>query len=629
MNAAVRPTSGAGASLLWLPLLVLCTLAAPAAPAAAQDPVPRDTVPRDTIPRDTVPPIPGDPDARMPQDTAGLPEQGPVVHFPRMPLAPAAGFAAGEWVWDREALLREAATSLIELLERIPGIAPFRAGMFAQPEAAAAFGGTAGRVEVEVDGYVIDPLTTASLDLAHMPLVHFRALHVQRRLGLLRIRILTEEARDPVPYTRVEAGIGQPPANLFRGILLAPHVILGPLGFGIERLDTDGLNRSEPASVFSGWAKWSWTDGRRGVQLEVLRSTLEREPNSPWRLDRVRQDLVLRARNAFAPGLLGEIYAGRSTVTDSVPRPAGDTITSPLARYGGVQAGGRLVYQLPLGTVQARARYREAATLPRFEAGVEGDFSVGRARAGGEVSHAGWDDIGGATYYAAHGELGLLLGASAFAELTGGSRGAPPYSHGDGGAVLTERSGWRAGLAATVLGGRVTGSAAAFGLEQDASRPFGLPFDSAAGPVPAGPGRGFEGFGRVVLLPGWFAVEGWISEWTRADDWIYVPTRSWRTALELHALPLPSGNLEVLGRLEAARRGGLLSFLPGPRTGEESGIAILPAYTRINGYLQIRVIDVRMFLRWEDLLGQQIEDLPGRIHRGPRILYGVKWNLWN
>jgi hypothetical protein len=588
---------------------------------AAQDPVPRDTLPpaqppdveEEALPGDTLPP----PDAR------------PFVRFPRMPLAPAAGFAAGEWHWDRDALLREAATSVIELLERVPGIATFRAGMFAQPEAAAAFGGTAARVEIELDGYIIDPLTSASFDLAHLPLVQIRELHVQRRLGLLRIRILTEEPRETIPYTRVEAGIGQPPANLFRGVILAPHVVLGPLGLGLERLDTDGLGQNEPASLFSGWAKWSWTDGQRGVQFELLRSSLEREPNSPWTIDRVRQDMVVRARNAFAPGLLAEIYAGRATVTDSFPLPAGDTIGEPLARETSVQAGARLIYQLPQATVQARLRYRDAAFLPRMEFGLEGDARLGPARVGAELARAAWDDVDATTYYGAHAELGLLLGASAFAELSGGTRAAPRYAVGDGGPVTTERSGWRAGVAASILGGRATGSVAAFGLSQDQAYPFGLPFDSAAVPVAANDARGIEAYGRVVLLPGWFALESWITEWLDAAGWIYVPARSWRTALELHAVPLESGNLELLGRLEASHRSGTLSFLPGPPTEEEPTITALPAFTRINAYIQIRVIDVRMFLRWEDLTGQEVEHLPGRVQRGPRIFYGVKWNLWN
>jgi hypothetical protein len=255
---AVRRPPGAGAARLCAAFITALILAVPAVPAAAQEPVPRDTIPRDTLVVD--PELLPEAEA---SDTAPPPAR-PVVPFPSMRTAPTAGFAAGVWHWDREALLRETPTSLVDLLERIPGVTTFRAGIFGQPEAASAFGGTAARVEIELDGYVIDPLGTASLDLAHMPLAHIRELHVQRRLGLLRIRVTTEEPADTIPYTRVEAGIGQPAANLFRGLLLAPHVIIGPLGFALEKLDTDGANGRERSDLFSGWGKWGWTDGQRG-----------------------------------------------------------------------------------------------------------------------------------------------------------------------------------------------------------------------------------------------------------------------------------------------------------------------------------------------------------------------------
>jgi hypothetical protein len=638
---AVRRPPGAGAARLCAAFITALILAVPAVPAAAQEPVPRDTIPRDTLVVD--PELLPEAEA---SDTAPPPAR-PVVPFPSMRTAPTAGFAAGVWHWDREALLRETPTSLVDLLERIPGVTTFRAGLFGQPEAAAAFGGTAARVEIELDGYVIDPLGTASLDLAHMPLAHIRELHVQRRLGLLRIRVTTEEPADTIPYTRVEAGIGQPAANLFRGLLLAPHVIIGPLGFALEKLDTDGANGRERSDLFSGWGKWGWTDGRRGVQLELVRSTLERSGDSPWPIDRVRQDVLVRARNTFSPSIMAEIYAGRSTQTDSILQAPEDTTLDRHVRHESTQIGGRLTLRQPLGMLQARVRYRDAAELPRLEAALEADANLGPVRLSGEAVHARWpgrETITGSgpnpltyyawlapratTYFGAHAEVAVLAGTSAFAEITGGMRGAPPYP-GSSGPVFTDRTGWRAGVSASLFGGRATGSVAGFSMTQDAAWPFGLPFDSLAAPAETGDGRGIEAMGRLVLVPDWLALESWISEWVDVQGWSYVPARSWRTALEVHTLPLPSGNLEILGRLEAAQRGSFFSFLPGPATPETPDVTVVPAHTRLDGYLQIRIIDVRIFLRWEDFLSQRIEHLPGRFRAGPRIFYGVKWNLWN
>jgi hypothetical protein len=598
----------------WV-LTALCL----AAPIAAQVP----PAARDTIPADTMPQLPQ-------QDTAAADTLRPAVPFPSMPIAPAVLQAGMEWVWTRDALLREAPASLTDLLARIPGITALRAGMFAQPEAASLFGMTAGRMEIEIDGYVLDPLAAATFDLAQLPLGQIRELRVERRIGLLRIRIFSEAPEAAQPLTRVEAGIGLPPANMFRGVFLVPHVIVGPLGLSVERLDTDGIGRREPANVFSGWGKWGWTDGTRGIQLELWRSTLRRLPNSPWPLNRSRQDLIVRARNTFAPGLVGEVYAGRSLMDERVPRPAGDTTPEFRVERRSAQAGARAAYQFEQGTIVGALRYRSAAFLPSLEGVLRADGGTGPVRVGGEIGYATWREHDATTFFAANGSLALVGGLSAFGEITGGRRGAPQLDELTAGATVAERSGWRAGLAAA-LGTRATGSIAAVGFEQDQSVPFGLPFDTLGSPLTAEPIRGFEAYGRVVLLPRFFTLESWITQWQTpaVESWLYLPPRTWRTSLELHTLPLRSGNLEILGRLEAAQRGGINTwYRPDPE--EPAVLLALPAHTRANAYLQIRVLDVRAFIRWDDILGRDgFEELPGRIHRGPRIFYGVKWLLWN
>ena len=92
-------------------------------------------------------------------------------------------------------------------------------------------------------------------------------------------------------------------------------------------------------------------------------------------------------------------------------------------------------------------------------------------------------------------------------------------------------------------------------------------------------------------------------------------------------VPLPSGHLEILGRLEASQRGGMLAY--NPEAVENEPFAAIGSYMVASGYLQIRIIDVRAWLRYEDLLGANPESLPGRVIGGPRIFYGVKWDLWN
>src|SRR5690606_20556839 len=168
---------------------------------------------------------------------------------PFVPLRPAerASYAAGVWHWDRTQLLRSRAVSLGHLLSQIPGVTVIRTGLYLQPEAASAFGATAGGLIIEVDGYVIDPIAAPSLDLSRMPLIELEELTVTRSVdGRLRVRIRTTESNDARAYSRVEAATGQPDANVFRGMLLAPHFLFGPVGVAVERVDTEGLGSSQP-----------------------------------------------------------------------------------------------------------------------------------------------------------------------------------------------------------------------------------------------------------------------------------------------------------------------------------------------------------------------------------------------
>jgi hypothetical protein len=171
-------------------------------------------------------------------------------------------------------------------------------------------------------------------------------------------------------------------------------------------------------------------------------------------------------------------------------------------------------------------------------------------------------------------------------------------------------------------------------IEPDSAAPFGLPFDSAFGRTVASPAQGLEVFGRVPLWPRGVSVTGNFNYWDDVGRLLYLPVRGWRVALELHTLPLPSGNLEILGRFEHQRREAMLVRNPASLDPEDpqnppSAYVSMPIRDLLNGYLQIRVIDVRAFIHWYDLLGAGREDFPGRTAKGPRILYGVKWQLFN
>jgi hypothetical protein len=615
-SARSRAIAGATASLFSLVLL----LSRPGAPAAqvrdtAQA---RDTLAADTVPADTLPPPP---------------------LVPLRPTLPT-GFATGVWHWDQQALLRSRAISLSHLLAGIPGVVVFRSGLFLQPEAASAFGATAGGLEIEVDGFVLDPLEAPSLDLTRFELAQLQEVTVIRGVdGVLRLRIRTLEAVDRRPYSRVEAATGEPNANAFRGMLLVPDFLVGPLGVAIERVDTDGLGGDEPADGFAGWLKWGWTRENRGVQFEFRQMTLARETASPWISEYSRRDIVVRARNRFAPGLVGELYAGRSRVEVEGPEPPddgedgedGQEQPEPIEAIErpSIQAGARVGLALTGGAVEAAVRFRDSDELPTLAGTVEAAFTpfAGRIALRGRFDREQWDGAS-ATRFDVVASTAPLSWLRIFGEFGSGAHAAPAWNRPDGvGPLLTDRTAYRAG--AELAWRRFSASGALVAVETDSIPVFGLPFDSTFRRFAGGDVRGFEAHGRVPVFGDWLAFEANYTRWLQGTRWAYLPAATGMAALELHVLPLASGNLEILARAEAVHRGNTAVPDTAEAAAATGSLTLIPERTVFNADLVIRIMTVQAFLRYEDFTDQDPFDLPGRVLGGPRILYGVKWYFWN
>jgi hypothetical protein len=528
-------------------------------------------------------------------------------------------------VWDQTALLNEGALNVLDLLAGIPGILSLRSGVFIQPEAATAFGGGGARTIVEIDGYVIDPLLGPAVDLSTIELAQLEDVRVERRMDILRIQLRSTASRDARAYSRIEAGLGEPDANLFRGQLLVPHFLKGPMGLAIERFEVEGAGTQQPAESFAGWFKAGWHSERRGVQFELRNNQITRNPGSPVPLERRRRDLVLRARNRFADNLVAELYAGRSSDREDPTNAQLPDSLTPLNERVTTQAGARIGWSREGVVMDAALRWRDNKWLPRTEAEVNVAATLfSRVDLTANAHWARWREGLDASSFRVHAEVAPLPWLHAFAEASRGNRGAPTIA--DTIAVpawIGERTALRAGAEASV--GRLSGGAAALRITQDSLATFGLVPDSAWPVVPGGEVTGWEAHGRVRLLGTWLDATGHYTTWLSGSRWAYLPASMFRGALEVHTVPLPTGNLEIVARLEALNRG---TKLVPPAPGGDADVELAPR-TVYNAYLQIRIIDVRIFARLDDMRGQDVEDVRGLPVRGPRFLYGVKWAFWN
>ncbi|HUG39038.1 MAG TPA: hypothetical protein VMM12_01055 [Longimicrobiales bacterium] len=593
-------------------------LAAALAPStgvlAAQElpPPAADTVP----PADTIPPTP-------PPTLPPLDPVGPV------------GWEAGVWEWDRSDLLMLPDISLLDILERIPGITPVRAGIIAQPEGAAVLGTAGAAIRYIVDGFELDPLTTPTFDPSRVPLLALARLRVERRVTGAVVRMETLSPTDPRAHSAVEAATGDVGVNLFRGIFLAPGVLGGPLALGFERLAAEAAGGADHTTA---WLKWTFVRDSAGVQLEYRQTETDRTGVGPPFFGE-RRDWALRARGRIL-GLAAEGYAGATTVEDR----SGDLVL----REGTPQAGIRLhrafAGPVPAGA-RAALRFRDHPRLPAMEAAMELWVAPLPWLGGGvDMVRGFWAEGDPTGHTTLRGRLGPLLGLSAFAELPLGEMAAGRLLAPEDSLVFAPvRESQRIGASFDRWGVHL--GVAAVRVRTDTVAGFGVAFDPDAPRSAGGEATGFEAM--AVLPTGWapLRVEGWVVGMERPDTWLYLPDRSWRAGLVYHHLPLPSGNLEILARVEHVSRGRMTTpctpILECVDVDGDRRIQV-GAYGATNLELTIRVVTVRAFLRWENIFHRRFQqDLPirydpglanpfGRLTLpGQHILYGVKWEFWN
>ncbi|HZD85156.1 MAG TPA: Plug domain-containing protein, partial [Gemmatimonadaceae bacterium] len=94
-----------------------------------------------------------------------------------------------QYEWNREQLFATGALTVIDLLDRIPGVTTFRSGWLSTPQTAT-YNADFQRVRVFYDGIEIDNLdsrTGGVLDLSTVQLWSLEHLSIERSAGELRI----------------------------------------------------------------------------------------------------------------------------------------------------------------------------------------------------------------------------------------------------------------------------------------------------------------------------------------------------------------------------------------------------------------------------------------------------------
>lgn len=575
--------------------------------------------------------------------------------------------------WDLADLQQAPAITLQELLEPVAGMLPVRGGDYATPEHITAVGLGGGRVRVFVDGVEELPLDGSVTDLSRVPLAGVGSVTLRREGGELRIELESERAdEDARPLTRIEAGTGDLETNLFRGTFIQPDALGGAVGVGIERIDTRGSRGVEQGTLSGVWLRYLRPVGPVTLAAEVRRGIANIDVDELGATEASRNTWTIRARAGEPGGLRGEVYMANT----SLDLDGGQSLTGVPIRPGRLQrrqfgargAWGRTTDALSLWArggarlFQADGGDAPPIVLPdstgpgtdSFEpAGspdlrLDLDLGARLAGVGGASLRLGLDDWDGT----ARGIAGLrawtepLFGLSAFVELDRGERGwRPTYRRLPTDSVLADSLSANFAQPATRFTDReMTRVGARFGLgpidltgawlslTTDSVLPLGTA-DRAGlvardGLAFAGDEvTGFEIGGRIgiPILEG-LALTGSLQQWE--SEGIYRPERIYRGGFTFNRTFYPTGNLEFNTGVLVEGRDGML--LPFPDPDSPGQVASVPFYQSWNAHLLIRVVTVRLFVRWENLfLRQNNQDLPGLLLPTTRVVYGVRWTLWN
>ncbi|MFP3947335.1 MAG: TonB-dependent receptor plug domain-containing protein [Longimicrobiales bacterium] len=647
----------------------------------AQDPA--DTPPTDTVPADAVPPdevsAETPPSDTIPADALVADTLSPdtlvadtvvLEHFPPVDPVVPLGVETGIWEWDREELLGTRAITLSELLEEIPGIVPLRAGDAGMPRSASFLGSGGGGVRVFRDGIEFLPMEGSVPDLSRISVSDVESVRVVRRGEGLEIHLRSLRADDPRPYSRIEAGTGDLETNLLEGVFFHPRALGGNAGVSLHRLDTQGPRRAEPGAATSVKLNYTYLRGERfGLRADLARSITDRgDLYEPRRVNRTDWSLLGR----WSPGdqWVGELFWNRASV--EADTTVAGVQSFPFRASSRSQWGGRIVGAY--GPVSTRITYRNLSGDGLPGQRLEARAAVEEHGWGGVAASWEWGDWspGTTTTLRLQGWTEPLYGVSAFGSLDDFEHGVPALSlalpaddsGGTGGTGGSgDGTGGTAGAAAGVdylpaipgfsrgtssrLGGRFQWrgldlSGAGLRIDRSAIHPLGLSMDRGGIVVPGGERVGFEGTFRipVPILDG-LALEGSAQLWEEGfQEWPYFPRRTWKSGLSFHDTFFPTGNLEVWADAGVDGRDAMSVIVPREASADPPAPAsdpfaagdleMVPSYQSWYARLQIRVVTVRVFVRWENFTFRDTNrDFPGRTLPTTRVLYGIRWTLWN
>lgn len=542
---------------------------------------------------------------------------------------PATDEIGPQYQWNRAQLFATGALTLVDLLDRLPGVTTFRSGWIATPQTAT-FNADFRRVRVFYDGIELDVLDNRAggvLDLSTIQLWTLEHLTIERSASEVRLYMRSWRADNTDPYTRVDVATGNEDTNLYRGFYGKRFDHGGVLQLAGQQYGVTSSRFAGSGDALSllsriGIARKSWSVD---AFVNRTRSTRGIQRPTPGRPPVLSFDGT--NTNAYLRAAVGGVNSG----------PWAQATIASLG-FKGTTDPDRTVTATPLSDTLER---RRSETQYNISAG----YTLGPARF--EVQDR-LRALGGTTYNSVSGRLdfatpfGVLSGFAerdGFRQLTNvdaGIRLQPlPFvavAGSVGRLAPTSESNPTVGTGSSGVATSARGEVAlkVFGpwvsvgmISADKSQGLApVVYDSLL--LPTGPGRITARTASIRgSLFGGLGIDAWLARWDRARPYqAEYQSRSEINYANNFAKRFPRGDFDIRAAVSYEYRGSTSFPL------EPGDIRIAAAKT-LSALLEIRILRAVVSYQQRNILSYPYAIIPG--FEMPRVLaiYGVRWEFWN
>ena len=534
-----------------------------------------------------------------------------------------------QYQWNRAQLFATGALTVLDLLDRIPGVTTFRSGWIATPQTAT-FNADFRRVRIFYDGVEQDVLDTRAggvLDLSTIQLWTLEQLTIERSGSELRLYMRTWRVDNTNPYTRVDVATGNEDTNLYRGFYGKRFDNGGVLQLAGRQYGVTSSRFAGSGDALSllgriGIARKSWS-----VDAFVNRTRATRGIQRPAQGRSPVLSLDGTNTNAYIRAAVGGVNSGpwaQATIASLAFKGTTDpdrTVTAtPLAdtlerRRAETQYNLSAGYTLGPARLEVRDRLRALGGTTYNSVSGRLDFETSFGVLTGSAEHDGFRNLNNV-------DAGIRLQPLPFIAFAGSVGRLAPTSKSNttsGNASNPSATSARGEVAIKLLGPWVS-----VGMIT-ADRGQGLApvvYDTLL--LPTGPGRITARTASVRgPLVGGLGIDAWVTRWDRARP--YQPEYQSRSEINYannFAKRFPRGDFDVRAAVTYEYRGSTTFPL-------EAGEVRIAAAKTLSALLEVRIIRAVVSYQQRNILSYPYEIIPG--FEMPRVLaiYGVRWEFWN